>query len=166
MSALISTAVFWNPGGYLLGVRCCAYPVRGSAPEHYQIGEGGLCPIPVFSKLTTDDLVRNIETLINDPQYKRSALEVSQRFRDNPIHPLAEATFWIEYIIRHRGARHLKSHGAFIPLHQYLLLDVLGCLLLGAFLAIWLPWRMIRRVHKWWLKGESSDKLNEGKKRL
>eukprot|EP00099_Drosophila_melanogaster_P005248 NP_001246079.1 uncharacterized protein Dmel_CG10178, isoform B [Drosophila melanogaster] len=159
--------IFGTQEGIYWGVPMLCVPLYGDQHRNTikSVREGYARSL-VFSKLTTDDLVRNIETLINDPQYKRSALEVSQRFRDNPIHPLDEATFWIEYIIRHRGARHLKSHGAFIPLHQYLLLDVLGCLLLGAFLAIWLPWRMIRRVHKWWLKGESSNKLNEGKKRL
>ncbi|XP_017132690.1 UDP-glucosyltransferase 2 [Drosophila elegans] len=159
--------IFGTQEGIYWGVPMLCIPLYGDQHRNTikSVREGYARSL-VFSKLTTDDLVRNIETLIRDPQYKRSALQVSERFRDNPIHPLDEATFWIEYTIRHRGARHLKSQGAFIPLHQYLLLDVLGCVLLGAFLAIWLPWRMIRRVHQWWLKGQAADKLNESKKRL
>ncbi|XP_030383885.1 UDP-glucuronosyltransferase 2C1 [Scaptodrosophila lebanonensis] len=118
----------------------------------------------VFSKLTVDDLVSNIETLIYEPQYKRSAKQVSQRFRDNPMHPLDEASYWIEYIIRHKGATHLKSQGAFMPLYQYLLLDVLACLLLVLVLTIWLPWRMLRSLRKWW--SATTVKARESKKEL
>ncbi|KAH8282511.1 hypothetical protein KR054_008102 [Drosophila jambulina] len=160
--------IFGTQEGIYWGVPMLCIPLYGDQHRNSikSVREGYARSL-VFSELTTDGLVRNIEALISDPQYKRSALDVSQRFRDNPIHPLKEATFWIEYIIRHRGARHLKSQGAFLPLHQYLLLDILGCLLLAAFLTIWLPWKMIRRAHKWWLRGgEVSDKLNDSKKRL
>jgi glucuronosyltransferase len=44
------------------------------------------------------------------------------------------AIFWTEYVIRHRGAPHLRTAGADLPLYQYLLLDVIA-VLLTAFLA-------------------------------
>ncbi|BFF96300.1 UDP-glucuronosyltransferase 2B20 [Drosophila madeirensis] len=160
--------IFGTQEGIYWGVPMLCIPLYGDQHRNTikSVREGYARSL-VFSKLTVDDLVRNVETLIYEPQYKRSALEVSQRFRDNPIHPLEEATFWIEYIMRHRGARHLKSQGAFLPLHQYLLLDIIGCLLLAAFLTIWLPWRMLKRARKLWAtSGGVTEKLNEGKKRL
>ncbi|XP_011210092.2 UDP-glucosyltransferase 2 [Bactrocera dorsalis] len=96
-----------------------------------------------FGKMTSDDLVQNLRLLINDPTYKQKAVELSRRFRDNLIDPLEEASFWMEYVVRHKGAPHLKSHGAFMPLYQYLLLDVFGCALVLLFLAVWLPLRFI-----------------------
>ena len=42
-------------------------------------------------------------------RYKKRAIEVSQLMRDQIDNPLARAVYWIEYVIRHRGAPHLKS---------------------------------------------------------
>lgn len=37
-----------------------------------------------------------------------------------------EAVWWIEYVVRNRGAPHLRPLGADLPLYQYLLLDVVA----------------------------------------
>jgi UDP-glucoronosyl and UDP-glucosyl transferase. len=55
---------------------------------------------------------------------------VSQIFKDRPMTPLQTAIFWTEYVLRHRGAPHLRSAGADLPWHQYLLLDVIITLIL------------------------------------
>ncbi|KAI8130126.1 hypothetical protein FF38_01733 [Lucilia cuprina] len=110
-----------------------------------------------FSELTAQDLQNNIEILINQPQYKQKALEMSQKFRDNPLHPLDEASYWIEYIARYKGADFLKSYGAFIPLYQYLLLDVLLCVIVGLFLVIWLPLYLIKILTKLLFKKSSKE---------
>ncbi|XP_036328591.1 UDP-glucosyltransferase 2-like [Rhagoletis pomonella] len=95
-----------------------------------------------FGKMTSEDLVHNLRLLINDPTYKQKATDMSRRFRDNLVDPLDEASFWIEYVAGHKGGSHLKSHGAFMPLYQYLLLDVFGCALVLFFLALWIPLRL------------------------
>lgn len=102
----------------------------------------------IFSEMTAQTLQENIEMLINQPQYKKKALEMSQKFRDNPIHPLDEASYWIEYVIRYKGAEFLKSYGAYIPLYQYLLLDVLFVVIVGLILVIWLPLYLMRKLTK------------------
>lgn len=33
----------------------------------------------------------------------------SDLFRDRPRHPLQEAIWWCEYVLRHKGAQHLES---------------------------------------------------------
>ena len=40
---------------------------------------------------------------------KRIAEEKSAIFKDQFHDPADETTYWIEYIIRHNGANHLKS---------------------------------------------------------
>lgn len=40
------------------------------------------------------------------------------------------AIYWTEYVIRHRGAPHMRTAGADLPLYQYLLLDVIAVLLI------------------------------------
>jgi glucuronosyltransferase len=45
------------------------------------------------------------------------------------------AIYWTEYVIRHRGAPHMRTAGADLPLYQYLLLDVIAALI-TAFITI------------------------------
>jgi len=42
--------------------------------------------------------------------------------------PLDTAVYWTEYVIRHKGAAHLKTVAVDMPWYQYLLLDVLAFL--------------------------------------
>lgn len=42
---------------------------------------------------------------------------------------LEKAVWWTEYVIRHKGARHLRSPAVDMSLYQYLLLDVIGFVL-------------------------------------
>lgn len=45
---------------------------------------------------------------------------------DKPIKPLDTAMFWLEYVLRHKGAPHLRTAALELPWYQYLLLDVVA----------------------------------------
>lgn len=44
--------------------------------------------------------------------------------------PLDEAIYWVEYVIRHGGAEHLRVAALKLNWYQYMLLDVIGFVLL------------------------------------
>lgn len=50
--------------------------------------------------------------------------KISEQFKDRPIKPLEEAVYWIEYVIRYKGAPQLKSRSADLPWYQYYLVDI------------------------------------------
>ena len=56
--------------------------------------------------------------------------KISALSKDEPESSLNRAVWWAEYVIRHNGAKHLRSASLDLALYQYLLLDV------GAFLFI------------------------------
>lgn len=56
---------------------------------------------------------------------------MSIKLRDQPMTPQERAVFWTEYVIRHRGAPHLKPPVARLSWRELLLLDV-ALLVLGA----------------------------------
>lgn len=62
-------------------------------------------------------------------RYKKRIKEVAAILTDEPMSGLERAIWWTEYVIRHKGAGHLKSPWATIPWYQYLLLDVLAFVL-------------------------------------
>lgn len=52
--------------------------------------------------------------------------KLSEIYRDRPISAMDTAIYWIEYVIRYKGAPHLRSAAVNLPFYQYLLLDVIG----------------------------------------
>lgn len=85
-----------------------------------------------ISSLTKENLLSSIRTVINNASYRKNAKELSELFRDRLHTPLDTAVFWTEYVIRHKGASHLRSAAVDLPLYQYLLLDVIALLALTA----------------------------------
>ncbi|CAD7000181.1 unnamed protein product [Ceratitis capitata] len=137
--------IFGTQEGIHWGVPMLSIPLYGDQHRNtIKSVRAGYARTLNFGTMSSEDLVQNIKLLISDPSYKQKALDASRKFRDNPLHPLDEATFWMEYIARHKGAPHLKSYGAYMPLYQYLLLDVFGCALLVVILAFWLPLKVLR----------------------
>lgn len=73
---------------------------------------------------------------INDSffRYRDIAKYRSSLMHDRPVKPMDLAVYWVEYVIRHKGAQHLRVAGVEFPWYKYHSLDVLG--FLAAILAI------------------------------
>ena len=70
---------------------------------------------------------------------------------DKPMSGTDAAIWWIEYVIRHQGAKFLHSPVADIPLYQHLLLDIIGTF----FGLICITYLVARKV----LRGLQKEKL-------
>ena len=55
-------------------------------------------------------------------------MRISSLLKDRPRSPLQETCDWMEYVLRHGGARHLRAQVFNIPWYQYYLLDVIAFL--------------------------------------
>ncbi|VVC25661.1 UDP-glucuronosyl/UDP-glucosyltransferase [Cinara cedri] len=76
--------------------------------------------------LTKEILLNAIREIINNyAKYKSKAMELSMRFKDRPKTPKEDVLYWTEYIIKHKGAHHLKSAALNLSWYQYFLIDVL-----------------------------------------
>lgn len=60
--------------------------------------------------------------------YKENALKLSKIQHDQPVKPLDRAVFWIEFVMRHKGAKHLRPAAHHLTWYQYHSLDVLAFL--------------------------------------
>ncbi|KAJ9601566.1 hypothetical protein L9F63_000309, partial [Diploptera punctata] len=65
--------------------------------------------------------------------YREKCLELSRIYQDQPISPMDQAVFWTEYVIRHKGAPHMRSAALDLTWYQYFLLDVLAVFILLIF---------------------------------
>nr|XP_010594019.1 UDP-glucuronosyltransferase 2B31-like isoform X4 [Loxodonta africana] len=82
-----------------------------------------------MNTMTSTDLLSALKTVITDPSYKENAMRLSTIPHDQPVKPLDRAVFWIEFVIRHKGAKHLRPAALSLTWYQYHSLDVIGFLL-------------------------------------
>ncbi|XP_065170771.1 UDP-glycosyltransferase UGT5-like [Atheta coriaria] len=76
--------------------------------------------------LDTKEFKETILEVINNKVYKDNVKKLAERIQDEPMTPLERAIWWTEYVLRHKGAQHLK--GPRIPCWQYYYLDVFAFL--------------------------------------
>ncbi|XP_023600094.1 UDP-glucuronosyltransferase 2A1 isoform X1 [Myotis lucifugus] len=82
-----------------------------------------------INEMTSEDLHDALKTVINEPSYKENAMRLSSIHHDQPVKPLDRAVFWIEFVMRHKGAKHLRPASHNLTWVQYHSLDVIGFLL-------------------------------------
>jgi glucuronosyltransferase len=123
------------------GVPVVALPLSGDQmqnaaklTDHLNIGVS----LDMFSVDSTQ-LYNAIVTVLTKPEYKINAEIVSQRVRDKPMDASSKLTYWVDYVIRHHGASHLKSTAHKLTWIQYHCLDVMcliGSILFSVFFSI------------------------------
>ncbi|RZC42691.1 2-hydroxyacylsphingosine 1-beta-galactosyltransferase-like [Asbolus verrucosus] len=82
-----------------------------------------------LSTLTKESFKGVVMETINNDTYLRNLEEISDLL-EQPLKPLDKAVWWVEYVIRHKGAEHLRSPLVDIPFYQYYLFDVIIFLVL------------------------------------
>ncbi|XP_051778630.1 2-hydroxyacylsphingosine 1-beta-galactosyltransferase-like isoform X2 [Erpetoichthys calabaricus] len=98
--------------------------------------------------LTAESFYQAIHTVIEDPSYKKTAMRMSLILQDHPLHPLNETVYWIEYLLRHGDAPHLRPVAYSLYDYQYYLLDVLSATALLTLLLVFLLKRCIVRISR------------------
>lgn len=89
-------------------------------------------------------------TVLYNSSYRENMQTLSRLHRDQPMKPLDQAIFWIEYVMRHKGASHLKAESIKMSWFVYSSVDVIAFLLtfvlfvmLTCFLIVRFLWRLI-----------------------
>lgn len=86
--------------------------------------------------MTRDSLFEDIRRMLDDKQFATNAREVAKRLDDQPMSAAARIRFWVEYVIRHKGAPHLRSPANRLSWYQYYCIDVFLCLFVIAAAAV------------------------------
>lgn len=107
------------------------------------VASGNALQLP-FTEITAETLSAHVNELVTDKSYSYRAKELQQLFNDNLVHPMDEAIYWIEYVARTKGAKHLKSNAVNMSLISYLMLDI--------FLAPFVVIYILHLIIKWFIK--------------
>ncbi|XP_028133811.2 UDP-glycosyltransferase UGT5 isoform X1 [Diabrotica virgifera virgifera] len=117
--------------------------------------------------MTKEILVAAIRQVMTNPSYKETAEAMGEIFKDEEIPSLQRAVYWTEYVIRHKGAKHLRSPGIGMPAWKYYMLDVMGFLAfvcLTIIIGIFLILRGFFRWLKYLVKGDAKKTRKTKKK--
>lgn len=93
-------------------------------------------------------------------RYKNNAMKLSKMFHDQPMKPLDKAVYWIEYIIRHNGAHHLKTAGNKLNWIQFMSIDVILVILIFLLIIPIIPFYFVNKMYKSCIKRKLSKKSN------
>lgn len=107
------------------------------------------------AKLLSDTL----NELLYNPKYVKMAKHRSRVFHDRPLSPMQNAVYWIEYVIRHNGAPHLKVAAVGLPWYKYYMVDVVAVLSGGILLGLFLLGFSVKLILSRFLRFQSKNKI-------
>ncbi|XP_026816823.1 UDP-glucuronosyltransferase 2B2-like [Rhopalosiphum maidis] len=114
-----------------------------------------------LDSVTKDTFMKAILELVKNKKYIQNAKIASDRFKDRPLTPSKAVDYWTRYVIRHKGAPHLKSQALNLKWYQYFLLDVIAVVILVILLfyyAIYKTFIFIKKItFASWTKSKSKS---------
>ncbi|XP_020817880.1 UDP-glucuronosyltransferase [Drosophila serrata] len=128
---LLSTIESIHYGKPMLGLPC--FFDQFNNMEH--VRSQGLGLVLNLKEMTKKEFNSTVLLLLTEKSFGEAAKARAALYRDRPMKPMETAIWWTEYILRHKGATHMRVTGRELDFFTYHNIDVLGTFLLG-FLAI------------------------------
>ncbi|KAF5287654.1 hypothetical protein FQR65_LT12182 [Abscondita terminalis] len=101
-----------------------------------------------YKTLTKKKFKKALVEVIENPQYRKAIGRWSDLAQDQPMSGLDQAVWWVEYVIRHKGAQHLRKTKVVERWYEKLMLDVIGVILIVLGLVSFLVVLVVRVVFK------------------
>ncbi|XP_040928087.1 UDP-glucuronosyltransferase 2B31-like [Betta splendens] len=89
----------------------------------------GVAKVLDIATVNRDNFLEALKEVLHQPSYREKMKTLSSLHRDQPMKPLDRAMFWIEFVMRHKGASHLRTESYKMSTIQYYSVDVLAFLL-------------------------------------
>ncbi|XP_051793479.1 UDP-glucuronosyltransferase 2C1-like [Acanthochromis polyacanthus] len=94
-----------------------------------RLQERGAAKILQLADVNGNTFEQGLKELLYRESYRQNIQRMSRLHRDQPMAPMDQAVFWVEYVIRHKGAPHLRTEAYKMPWYSYYCVDVLLLLL-------------------------------------
>ncbi|KAF7222988.1 UDP-glucuronosyltransferase isoform X2 [Nothobranchius furzeri] len=104
-------------------------PLSGDQPDNAQrMANRGAGVILDITSLTAESLLQGLNEVINNTRYKEVVQKLSAVHNDRPFDPVDLSVYWTEFVMKHKGAKHLKAAFRDLNWFQYFSLDVIALL--------------------------------------
>ncbi|XP_036399592.1 UDP-glucuronosyltransferase 2C1-like isoform X1 [Megalops cyprinoides] len=112
------------------GVPIVGLPLVFDQPDNLsRMKVKGAAKVLDFVTLNRHIFLQALQEVLHDPSYRMNMQRLSRLHRDQPMKPLDLALFWIEFVMRHKGAAHLRTESYKMPWYVYHSVDVIAVLL-------------------------------------
>ncbi|CAH4028511.1 unnamed protein product [Pieris brassicae] len=92
--------------------------------------ERGFGKILRFQDIKENRLEQLIKDVLHNKTYAVNAKLISERFKDRPLNALDTAMYWLEFVIRYKGAEFIKNPARHMTWMGYNMLDVYAFILM------------------------------------
>ncbi len=96
----------------------------------------GVAKVLDIATVNKDNFLEALKEVLYEPSYRDKMTTLSYLHRDQPMKPLDRAIFWIEFVMRHKGAKHLRTESYKMSKIEYHSIDVVAFLLAVALLIL------------------------------
>ncbi|XP_029376093.1 UDP-glucuronosyltransferase 1-5-like isoform X2 [Echeneis naucrates] len=97
-----------------------------------RLQERGAGKIILLADVNSQTFEQAVKEVLHQESYRQNIERLSRLHRDQPIAPMDRAVFWVEYVMRHKGAPHLRTEAYKMPWYSYYCVDVMVFLLSAA----------------------------------
>ncbi|XP_057191396.1 UDP-glucuronosyltransferase 2A1-like [Triplophysa rosa] len=147
------------------GVPMVGLPLFADQPDNLNhMKSKGAAVVLDINTMTSKDLVDALNTVIYNTTYKESMMKLSRIHHDQPMKPLDQAVFWIEFVMRNKGAKHLRVQAHELTWYQYYLLDVMAFLLTVFTLCVFIFMKTCRFLYCKYFRRTVPDRRAKNKK--
>nr|CAD7608431.1 unnamed protein product [Timema genevievae] len=101
-----------------------------------------------FADITKEKLLFALDKVINDSSYRKNVIHLATLLNDQPQTAMERAIWWTDYVLRHKGATHLRTAAVDMPWYQFLLLDVIAFIFLISITVLIIVFVAVRAVYK------------------
>ncbi|XP_040010963.1 UDP-glucuronosyltransferase 2A2-like [Xiphias gladius] len=112
------------------GVPLVGLPLMFDQPDNFfRMKVRGVAKVLDIATVNKDNFLEALKEVLYQPSYREKMKMLSNLHRDQPMKPLDRAIFWIEFVMRHKGAPHLRTESYKMSRIQYYSIDVMAFLL-------------------------------------
>ncbi|BES88256.1 glucuronosyltransferase [Nesidiocoris tenuis] len=96
-----------------------------------------------WMNMDEDSFRKAIVQVLREPRFKVHAERTSAAFKDRPMSAKDTAVYWSEYVIRHKGAPHMKSPARQMSWMELNNVDVIATLLVASMILLYLVFKAV-----------------------
>ncbi|XP_067236181.1 UDP-glucuronosyltransferase 2A3-like isoform X3 [Chanodichthys erythropterus] len=113
------------------GVPIVGLPLSFDQPDNLsRMQAKGTAKIVDFATLDRNVFLEALKEVLHNSSYRENMQRLSRLHHDQPMKPLDRAVFWIEFVMRNRGAPHLRTQSFRMSWIEYHCIDVIFTLLM------------------------------------